>query len=141
LGDRVAELRQIGESSREVAGARDHLREGLELSLHPIHEFGNLDIIRKRSWTNTVLVQRLLVFLIEEFQLFQNFRSVPLRGCILLRQRFFKIMDFTIFRAQGLSETSLVSAKIFSNLRSPLVFLLKILDYTETIFVGFLNLF
>jgi hypothetical protein len=50
-------------------------------------------------------------------------------------------MDFTIFRAQGLSETSLVSAKIFSNLRSPLVFLLKILDYTETIFVGFLNLF
>jgi hypothetical protein len=71
LGDRVAELRQIGavivmknlqytlhgESSREVASARDHLREGLELSLHPIHKFGNLNVIRKRSWTNAELVQ------------------------------------------------------------------------------------
>jgi hypothetical protein len=46
-----------GESSREVAGAGDYLREGIEFSLHPIHEFGNLNIIRKRSWTNAELVQ------------------------------------------------------------------------------------
>jgi hypothetical protein len=71
LGDRVAELRQIGavivmknlqntlhgESRCEVASAGDHLREGLELSLHPIHEFRNSDVIRERSWTNAELVQ------------------------------------------------------------------------------------
>jgi hypothetical protein len=46
-----------GEGSREVAGAGDYFREGLEFSLHPIHEFGNLNIIWKRSWTNAELVQ------------------------------------------------------------------------------------
>jgi hypothetical protein len=70
LGDLVAELRQIGavevmknlqyalhgEGSREVAGVGDYLREGLEFSLHPIHEFGNFNIIRERSWTNAELV-------------------------------------------------------------------------------------
>jgi hypothetical protein len=58
-----------GEGSREVTDARDHLREGLEFSLHPIHEFGNSDVIRERSWTNAEFVQRLLVFLVKEFQL------------------------------------------------------------------------
>jgi hypothetical protein len=54
-----------GEGGREVTGAGDHLSKGLELGLHPIHEFGNLDVIRKRSWTNVEFVQGLLVFLIE----------------------------------------------------------------------------
>jgi hypothetical protein len=46
-----------GKSSHEVASAGDHLRESLELSLHPIHKFGNLNVIRKRSWMNAELVQ------------------------------------------------------------------------------------
>jgi hypothetical protein len=71
LGDLLAKPLQVGavivmknlqntlhrESNREVASAGDHLREGLELSLHPIHEFGNLNVIWKRSWTNAELVQ------------------------------------------------------------------------------------
>jgi hypothetical protein len=71
LRDLTAELLQVGaievmkdlqyalhrKGSREVAGARDHLREGLEFSLHPVHEFGNLNVGRKRSRTNPKLIQ------------------------------------------------------------------------------------
>jgi hypothetical protein len=79
LGDLLAKLLQVGavivmknlqntlhrESSHEVASTGDHLRERFELSLHPIHKFGNLNVIRERSWPNAELVQLLLVFLIK----------------------------------------------------------------------------
>jgi hypothetical protein len=87
------------EGGREVTGAGDHLGKGLELGLHPIHEFGNLNVIRKRSWTNAEFVQGLLVFLIEQFQLLKNVGSVFLRGFTLLRQRLFEIQNFAIFHA------------------------------------------
>jgi hypothetical protein len=64
------------ESNSEVAGARDHLGKGLELILQPIHATGDIDVIRERGWTNTVLIQGLLVLRIEQLQLLQNFRSV-----------------------------------------------------------------
>jgi hypothetical protein len=76
------------ESNSEVAGARDHLGKGLELILQPIHEIGNINVIRERGWTNTVLVQGLLVLCIEQFQLRQSFRSarVSLRFTVVLER-------------------------------------------------------
>jgi hypothetical protein len=58
------------ESNSEVTGTGDHLSKGLELGLHPIHEFGNFNIIRKRGWTNAEFVEGLLVLLVEQFQPF-----------------------------------------------------------------------
>jgi hypothetical protein len=96
------------EGSREVAGAGDHLRECLEFSLHPIHEFGNSNVIRERGWTNAELVQRLLVFLVKEFQLLQNFGSVFLRGCILLRKRFSRSRILRSFTLRDLARLALL---------------------------------